>query len=1287
MENLDRGLVAVKVTNGVFLSWRVLGTDPTGIGFNIYRGTTKVNTSVITGATNLTDAAGTTSSTYTVRPVINNVEQEIGGSATVWANQYLTINMNLPAGGTGPDGVAYTYTPNDCSVGDVDGDGQWEVIVKWDPSNAKDNSQSGNTGNVYLDCYEMDGTRRWRIDLGKNIRAGAHYTQFLVGDYDGNGKAEMACKTAPGTKDGTGAFLSKGPAANDNDNADYRNSSGYILTGEEYYTIFEGLTGKELATVSYVPVRGTVSSWGDNYGNRVDRFLATNAYLDGKKPSMVIDRGYYTRMSVTAWDWNGTTLSQRWNYDAPNSGSGGYGQGNHNLSAGDVDGDGFDEIIHGSCAIDHNGTLLYRTGLGHGDAIHFGDLNPNRAGLEVWEVHEETGVAYAYELHDAKTGQIIWGTNYDVDNGRGMAGDIDANSPGYEMWSSAGTGIYSCTGTQLSTSKPSINFRVYWDGDLQDELLDGTKLDKWTGNGTTRLYTFYNFANAKEVNGTKANPCLSADILGDWREEVIYFNSVTPSQLLIFTTVTPTTHRLYTLMHDPVYRNAISWQNTAYNQPPHLGFFLGNGVENAPKPNIVLVGSTTTTKDCNGVTGGSAYLDQCNVCVGGTTGKIACTQDCNGVWGGTATTDACGICVGGNTGKTACTASIQAESACSYSGTIDANNTGFMGTGFVNFTNATGSSMRIVFSSTQNATVGVGIRYANGGTTNRTMTLSVNGANQTINFEPSGSWTTWIITTAQCVLKTGANEIILTSTTTDGGPNLDLFSFAVNTVTLGSCTGDCNGVAGGSAYLDNCNVCVGGNTGKTACVQDCNGTWGGIAYRDNCNICVGGTTGKTACVPDCNGVLGGTAYIDGCNTCVGGNTGKTPCTTDCNGVLGGTAYLDNCNICVGGNTGKTACVQDCNGQWGGTAIFDVCGICYGGTTGKTPCSIDCHSDLGGTAYIDNCNNCVGGNTGSTACVMDCNGQWGGSAYLDNCSVCVGGNTGKIACTGFQAENACSFLGVYENIHDGYIGDNYINTNNVVGAYITFVLFADSPKNIDLSIRYANGATDQRPCNVLVNDVNVLSGLNFPTTSAWASWDTITANIPLSKGYNTISLTATSATGTANLDEFWYNANGVTFAACVSQQLDLYTGWNLISTNLYMQDSSLTTVFTGMEVLEVKTLSQYWRPTQNAYFNTLQSIETGKGFLVYMNADAILTLRGVEFVNPQSFQNLQLSKMKKGWNLLGCPYQTTTTIEQSLGGNSETVETIKNSQGQWQPSGTSNTLQNLEPGKGYYIKIK
>jgi len=609
MEYLNRGLVAVKVTNGVFLSWRLLGNDDKNIAFNIYKNKTiLVNSTPITTTTNYVDASGTLTDTYTVRPVMNNVEDlsENNAFVTPWQQQYKSIQLNRPANGrttpnkygsTGkaasgsyPIGQPYGYSPNDCSVGDVDGDGEYEIIVKWDPSNSQDNSYYGITGKVYLDAYKLDGTQLWRIDLGKNIRAGAHYTQFMVYDFDGDGLAEVICKTAPGTIDGKGNNVIMN---SDDPTADYRSIDttqitgsrmlGTIQTGPEYLTLFDGKTGAELNTIAYNPLRGS-SSWGDSYGNRSDRFLACVAYLDGVHPSAVMCRGYYTRACLAAYDVKDKKLAQRWFYDSgTTAGVGAYGQGNHNLSVADVNGDGKDEIVYASCVINNDGTLLYRTGLGHGDAMHVSDLDPDRPGLEVWDVHEDAASAYRWEMHDAKTGEIIWGGNVAGDNGRGCAADIDSRYRGFEMWSSLGAGTYSCKGELISTSKPSTNFRVYWDGDLQDELLDGVKITKWTGSGNTTLLTA---SGVSSCNSTKATPNLSADILGDWREEVLLWDTSDSSKLRVYTTTIPTTYRLYTLMHDPVYRLGIAWQNAAYNQPPHLGFYIGDGLDKVPQPTM-----------------------------------------------------------------------------------------------------------------------------------------------------------------------------------------------------------------------------------------------------------------------------------------------------------------------------------------------------------------------------------------------------------------------------------------------------------------------------------------------------------------------------------------------------------------------------------------------------------------------------------------------------------------------------------------------------------------------------
>ena len=588
METLDRGIVAVKTSSGVFVSWRFLGTDNKTDAFNIYRDGTKLNSSPLTSVTNYTDAGGSTSSTYTIKRVVDGTETESASSKEVWDSFCKSVQLQRPA--TGSTGC--TYTPNDMSAGDLDGDGEYELVVKWDPSNSKDNSQSGTTGNVYLDGYKLDGTFLWRIDLGVNIRAGAHYTQFQVYDFDGDGYAEVACKTAPGTIDGTGkAVLMDSDVAT----SDYRNSKGYILSGSEYLTIFNGQTGAEINTVSYNPARGTVSSWGDSYGNRCDRFLACTAYLDGVHPSLVVCRGYYTRSTLTAYDYKNGKLVQKWYHNSATKGSGAYAQGFHNLSVADVDKDGYDEIVYGSATIDHDGSLYSRTGYGHGDAMHVSKMVAGDDDYYGWFVHEETSSAYGYELRNLRTNTVVFGAKTGTDVGRGCAADIDATNPGFELWG-YGYDVFNTSGTVISSSRPSINFRIYWDGDLQDEILDNTTISKWNSStkkaATLEELSAYNYSAS--CNTTKATPCLSADLFGDWREEVILYNSNDPSKINIFTTTIPSDYRLVTLMHDIVYREGIAWQNTAYNQPPHLSYYIGDGIDNVSMPDIYTVGDIST---------------------------------------------------------------------------------------------------------------------------------------------------------------------------------------------------------------------------------------------------------------------------------------------------------------------------------------------------------------------------------------------------------------------------------------------------------------------------------------------------------------------------------------------------------------------------------------------------------------------------------------------------------------------------------------------------------------------
>ncbi|MET9630367.1 rhamnogalacturonan lyase [Lentzea sp. NPDC006480] len=553
----DRGLVSIRSVHGDgnFVSWRLLGSDAPDVAFDVYRDGVKVNRAPVTTATSYLDAGAPATASYSVRQVGGGVE-----SAATRSVGTLATSKDVPIQSPGSG-----YVANDASVGDLDGDGEYEIVLKWDPADAKDNSQAGRTGNVYLDAYELNGTRLWRIDLGRNIRAGAHYTQFQVFDYDGDGRAEIAVKTADGTRSGTGQVIG-------NANADHRNADGYVLAGPEFLSVFRGTDGAVLDTENYVPPRGTVSSWGDSYGNRVDRFLAGTAYLDGSRPSIVMARGYYTRSVISAWDFRNGQLTQRWTFDSASQSnrSAWEGRGNHQLSVADVDADGRDEIIYGSMAIDDNGRGLWQNGTHHGDALHVGDFIPSRPGLEVFKPSEHTNEVADW-MGDARTGQILWSApSCGCDNGRAVAADIWAGNPGAEAWSAAVGGLRSATtGAQVAARKPgSTNFVIWWDGDAQRELLNGTTIDKYGPNGDTRLLTGSGVASN---NGTKSTPALQADILGDWREEVIWRTSDSRA-LRIYSTTEPTSIRRPSLMQDRQYREAVAWQNTAYNQPPHPSF-------------------------------------------------------------------------------------------------------------------------------------------------------------------------------------------------------------------------------------------------------------------------------------------------------------------------------------------------------------------------------------------------------------------------------------------------------------------------------------------------------------------------------------------------------------------------------------------------------------------------------------------------------------------------------------------------------------------------------------------
>lgn len=707
LDHLDRGLVAAGTSEGVFLSWRLLGheatgssaTGLTGTDSNVYRDGQKLAT--VTDSTNYLDTSGTAASKYQVRAVVGGVELDESATATSWGGNFKDIPLRKPADGVTPAGQAYTYSANDASVADVDGDGQYEFIVKWDPNNSKDVSQVGYTGNTYVDTYKADGTLLHRIDLGVNIRSGAHYTQLLVNDFDGDGRAEMMMKTAPGTKstnynaDGSVASqqfitllqsdIEAGYASTDDyrmSAADYyqhvvemfqgwsehpevkagnwpatleeafgiapkyqyplstsdakaladyfmdvyapsrsaRNNlrafEGFIVSGPEYLTVFEGATGKELKTVAYEPGRHDDGlMWGDyamariEPGNRVDRFLAGVAYLDGQKPAAVFARGYYTRTTLATYTWDGTNLSPVWNIDSgwapmtnpfndsPHGRDGTdpeYGklttQGFHSLSASDVDGDGKQEIVYGSATIDDDGSVLYSSfdtmpegsatpgeeaRLGHGDAMHVTDIDPNRPGKEIFTVHEGgTWAPYGYAMRDAGTGEVLFGAYSGKDTGRGMIGDVDPAVPGIENWA---IGMQSADGTKLSTSQPGTNMSIKWAADMTTQIVNGSgdqtpTIDDWKRG---RLLTA---EGTRTNNGTKGTPSLVADVVGDWREEMLV-RTADSTALRMYMSTEVTNHKLYTLMHDPQYRAEVARQNTTYNQPSYTDFYFASDME------------------------------------------------------------------------------------------------------------------------------------------------------------------------------------------------------------------------------------------------------------------------------------------------------------------------------------------------------------------------------------------------------------------------------------------------------------------------------------------------------------------------------------------------------------------------------------------------------------------------------------------------------------------------------------------------------------------------------------
>ena len=575
VERLSRGLCAFVSDVGATVSWRFLADDPDDAEFLLYRDGELIYSSSSDGATCFLDPEGSEGSVYRVDMLENGSVVSSDGCEIMISGKSFEIPLDPPG---------ENYSPNDCSVGDVDGDGIYEIFLKWQPDNARDNSQSGITDNTYIDCLRLGGERLWRIDFGRNIRSGAHYLQFLVADFDLDGRAEMTCKTGDGTVDGLGNVIG-------DPEADYRNSDGHIITGPEYYTLFDGLTGEALDTVDYWPERGSPSLWGDNYGNRCERYLGAVVYLDGVKPYAVTVRGYYTRLTACAYTVKDKKLVEYWRFDSGfDPENDGYGDGNHNCMSADVDGDGRQELCFGSLCLDDDGTVLWNLNTGHGDAMHLGDFLPNRDGLELWICHEEE--PYGASLVDTRDGSVIFRIEGEKDTGRACAGNVWAKNAGAEFWSSASGDVYNGKGKAVGLKRPAVNFLIYWDGDPEREILDGGNESPMTvskPNADGELETLKTTSRCLSCNSTKATPCLSADIFGDWREELIVRSNDNRS-LRIFETAYSTDIRLTTLMHDIQYRAQVAGQNNCYNQPPHPSFYLGSDEPLPARPAVKIVG-------------------------------------------------------------------------------------------------------------------------------------------------------------------------------------------------------------------------------------------------------------------------------------------------------------------------------------------------------------------------------------------------------------------------------------------------------------------------------------------------------------------------------------------------------------------------------------------------------------------------------------------------------------------------------------------------------------------------